>query len=136
MKSDALMSEAKSNAKSIIEKAEANAREVIEGMQDQIKQLQQSFQSLENYRDNLLSELKNLSNDTLEKVEKLVSQKKYYELDEFRQKAKELAQITEDFAINVDSSKSADKKLPKHAKEETSKASNEDEDQSFFDQIG
>jgi len=77
MKSEALMNEAKNRARAIIEKAEADAREIIDGMQDEVKGSEQVYKEFEKYRDNLVSELKNLSNDTLERVEKLQKQTKY-----------------------------------------------------------
>ncbi len=73
MKADAVMSETKSKARAMIEKTEMETRDVIEGMHDEVKLLEQSFRTIENYRDNLMVDLKTLSSDLSEKIEKLTA---------------------------------------------------------------
>ena len=68
MKADALMSEAKSRAKSIIEDAEAKARVIVDDMEDEIRELEQVFRSLDANKSTLMSELKMLANDIIDKV--------------------------------------------------------------------
>jgi len=102
MKADAVMSETKSKARALIEKAEMETKDVIVGMHDEVKLLEQSFRTIENYRDNLMVELKNLSNDLLEKIEKLNTQKKYYKIEEIKQQGKQVARMTEDFVLPVE----------------------------------
>lgn len=68
MKADALMSEAKSRAKSIIEDAESRARMIIDDMEDEIRQLEQVYRSLDANKNSLMSDLKLLANDILDKL--------------------------------------------------------------------
>jgi cell division initiation protein len=70
MKADALMSEAKHRAKSIIEDAENRAGAIIEDMEDEIRQLEQIFRSLNANKDSVMSELKNLSTDIMDKLKR------------------------------------------------------------------
>lgn len=70
MKADALMSEAKHRAKSIIEDAENRAGAIIEDMEDEIRQLEQVFRSLNANKDGVMSELKNLATDIMDKLKR------------------------------------------------------------------
>ncbi|KYG81829.1 cell division initiation protein [Roseivirga ehrenbergii] len=70
MKADALMSEAKSRAKNIIEDAENRASEIVEDMEDEIRQLEQVFKSLSANKNSMMSELKMLTSDILEKIKR------------------------------------------------------------------
>lgn len=70
MKADALMSEAKSRAKNIIEDAENRASEIVEDMEDEIRQLEQVFKSLSANKESMMSELKMLTSDILEKIKR------------------------------------------------------------------
>ncbi len=128
MNADALMSEAKSNARAMMEKAEINSREILAGMEEEVKSLEQSFRTIENYRDNLISELKSLSGDMLDKIEKLNAQKKYFKIEDFKLKAKEVARLKDDYTPPK----------PKKAKNQEEKDGGDQpaEDKSFFDQIG
>ncbi|MCZ6520013.1 MAG: DivIVA domain-containing protein [Bacteroidetes bacterium] len=133
MKADAVMNETKSKARAMIERAEMETRDVIEGMHDEVKLLEQSFRTIENYRDNLMVELKNLSSDLSEKIEKLNAQKKYYKIEEIKQQGKQVARMTEDFIQPLK------KKITTVNKPESKTDSGDEpnqEDKSFFDQIG
>ncbi|GAB5527987.1 MAG: hypothetical protein Roseis2KO_58590 [Roseivirga sp.] len=68
MNADALMSEAKSRAKSIIEDAENRAKMIVDDMEDEIRQLEQVYRGLDANKVSLMSELKNLANDMLDKL--------------------------------------------------------------------
>ena len=73
MKAEALMSESKSKARGIIERAELQAKEMIEEMQEALKDLEKNYRSLENQRDNLLAELKILSSDIMDRLDRTSS---------------------------------------------------------------
>lgn len=68
MRADGLMNEAKSRARSIIEEAENKSRMIIEDMEDEIRQLEQVFRSMDANKASLLSELKLLAEDILNKL--------------------------------------------------------------------
>ena len=68
MKADALMSEAKSRARSIIEEAEAKAREIVGDMEERAKELMQEFKELHSNKASLVSDLRLLGQEIMEKV--------------------------------------------------------------------
>lgn len=70
MKSDAIINEAKTKAKNTIEEAEARAREILTDMEDRLKLMVDKYKKLEASRDDLLSELRRLADDTLQRVER------------------------------------------------------------------
>ncbi|WP_339606622.1 DivIVA domain-containing protein [uncultured Roseivirga sp.] len=70
MKADALMSEAKSRAKNIIEDAENKASTIVDDMEDEIRQLEQVFKSLSANKESMMSELKMLTADILDKIKR------------------------------------------------------------------
>jgi len=79
---DSVLNEAKSKARMTIEEADLKARQTVEEMEDEVKALAQVYKSLENLRDNLLSDLTNLSNDTTKKVQRISEQINYFDLEE------------------------------------------------------
>lgn len=92
---DAMVSDAKSQARAIIDKAEAQAKEVIEEMNNEVKDLEENYKFVENQRDNMISQLKMLSGDVMNKVEKI----KYQEtnnIDSHLKKAKQLLRASAD----------------------------------------
>jgi cell division initiation protein len=76
MRAEGIMNEAKSKAKNMIEEAEEKSRDLLEDMQDEAKNLQKEYKFLLDQRDNLLQELKNIANDTLEKVSRSITKTK------------------------------------------------------------
>lgn len=88
---DAIMYEAESKAKDIIENAEYQASRVVEDMRDYIKQLEGNYNTLESYKETLILELKNASNDVLEKVERVRAQEDVHGKNEILEAAKKVA---------------------------------------------
>jgi len=70
MNADAMMNEAKSRAKSIIEDAEVRARSIVDDMEDEIRELEQVFRSVNANKTTLMSDLKILANDILDKLQR------------------------------------------------------------------
>jgi cell division initiation protein len=70
MKAQALMNEAKEKAKNSIEEAEAIAKQMLEEMEDRLKELAQTYRNFESHRDNLLSDMRRLASDTLDRVDR------------------------------------------------------------------
>ena len=87
MKAEGILSESKNRAKNIIEEAEIKSRMVIEEMESEVKNLQQSYKIMENQYDNLLNDLKNLANSTLERVEKGKTLQRQHGVDGIAKKA-------------------------------------------------
>ncbi len=91
IKAEGLMNEAKSMARNTLEEAESKSRDIIDDMEDQVKELMQVYRRLEHHRDNLLSDLKNISSDTLDKVDRAAQQRSKYQIEDFWEKAKEIS---------------------------------------------
>ena len=68
LKANDIVSKALDNAKEIIDDADMKSREISETLQEEVKELQNSYKRIEYQRDNLLFELKTLSQDILDKV--------------------------------------------------------------------
>jgi cell division initiation protein len=71
LRSDALVKDAKWQARKIMEEAEEEARKTFRTLQQEVKNLEQEYRSIENLRDNLMGELKNLTHDVMDKVERI-----------------------------------------------------------------
>ncbi|MGB3180551.1 MAG: DivIVA domain-containing protein [Cyclobacteriaceae bacterium] len=82
MKADGLLNDAKGRARSIMEEAEVKSRQLLEHMEDEARHLQDQCHRLEDYRDTLLSELRHLSEQTIERVEKAKNNRKEFNLEE------------------------------------------------------
>ncbi len=91
MRAEALMSEAKSKAKAMMEKAEVEARQIIEELQEAVKNIEQNHRDIENHRQNAINELKNLSVDLIEKVERTSKEQKEFRFEDYVKRVKELA---------------------------------------------
>jgi len=91
MKADAMLNEAETKARDKMEEADIQSRHAVEEMEEQLKTLGQTYRVLENYRDDLLSNIKMLSNDALEKVARAASQIKHFDLEEQIMKAKSIS---------------------------------------------
>lgn len=76
MRAEGIMNEAKSKARNMMEEAEEKSKDLLEDMQEEAKNLQKEYKFLLDQRDNMLQELRNIANDTLEKVNRSVSKTK------------------------------------------------------------
>lgn len=70
MQANSLLNESKLKAKNKLDESELRAKQVIAEMEDRLKQLIESYKKIESSRDDLLSELKRLANDALERAER------------------------------------------------------------------
>ncbi len=70
LKVEAMLHEAKSKAKDIIEEAEATSREWVDEMEERMRALAQDYKRLELHRENLLSDLKRMAQETIERVDR------------------------------------------------------------------
>ncbi|MFT4833572.1 MAG: cell division initiation protein [Marinoscillum sp.] len=99
MNADAMMGEAKSKAKNIIEKAEMEARMLIEEMQDAIKDLEQHFRGLENHKENIIGELRNLADDVHERIKRSEKNHAPFKLEDHTKRVKALMRESEAWII-------------------------------------
>lgn len=93
---EALLNESKSKARAMIEKAEVESRRIIDDLNLEIQKIQNSHRELEAKRENVISELKNLSIGLVEKVEQTVRDEKEIQFEEYAKKAKKLSQESEE----------------------------------------
>lgn len=94
MKAEAMLNEAKTKAKDTIEESEVTAKELVEEMEDRLKELVEDYKKLEQHRDNLLSDLKRISNETLERTDRAKKNSDDFNPDQYLSRArKELKKI-------------------------------------------
>lgn len=70
LNADAMISEAKTKAKNTIEEAEMISRQMLDEMEERLKIMGQQYKTLELHRDNLLSDLKRLAGETIDRVDR------------------------------------------------------------------
>lgn len=69
-KAEQMLNEAKTKAKDTIEESEVRAKQIIADMEDRVKGLIEQYKKLESTREDMLSELKRLASEVLEKVDR------------------------------------------------------------------
>lgn len=92
---EALMRESKSKASAIIEQAEVQAKEMIDEMQEALKDLEKNYRSIENQRDNLLGELKILSADIMERLDRSSRQSEPFKVEDHMKRVKSMVRESE-----------------------------------------
>lgn len=96
--SEGLMAEAQRRAKAIIEKADAQAREIVEEMSTEVKDLEESYRIIENQRENVVSQLRLLSGDVMEKVTKMKDNEASGGIESHLKKVKQMMRESSDNA--------------------------------------
>ena len=82
------MNEAKSKAKDTIEESDMRAKQIVAEMEDRLKMLVENYKKLESSRDDLLTELKRISSDALERAERARNAAKDFDADQHLNMAK------------------------------------------------
>ncbi len=105
MKADAILIEAKNQAKTIIEEAEDQAKSIVTGARDDLKNLTIEYREVENKRDNILQELKNIVGDISERLERYNRNNKIelfnkYDEKPLKEENKEVLKESEQKVIN------------------------------------
>ena len=139
LNAEQLLNEAKVKAKDTIEESEMRARQIIADMEDRVKNLIEQYKRLETTRDDMLSELKRLASEVLDKVDRAKIATKDFDPDNHlsavRRDAKKIAFPNHEY----------EKPAPEPQEEESGGASSEPEavgeppkktQKSFFDEIG
>jgi len=150
MKADKLLSDAQQRAKNIVEDANQKAQTILEEMEDELKEVADGFKQLENHRDNVAEELKNLSSGLNDKVKKIEDRMQHVDIETHLKRArKAVKKIQNADAYELEEIKSKpieheEAKAPKAEtpsnKEEPTKEKKDNkedggEDTSFFDEI-
>jgi len=81
IQAEALLNEAKSKSKGLMEESESTVRQTIENMEMEVKSLMHVYKTLENLRDNLLDDLRNIAFDVSEKVKRTSEKVKPFDFD-------------------------------------------------------
>lgn len=94
LKAEAMLNEAKTKARNVIEEAEVRSKNTLVEMEDRLRAMIESYKKLEGTRDDLLQDLKRISQDTIERVERIRTAQKNFDVDKYAADAKEGIQKT------------------------------------------
>jgi cell division initiation protein len=158
LRAEALLNEAKSKAKDTIEESDMRAKDIVAEMEDRLKLLVENYKKLETAREDLLSDLKRLANDMLDRVERSRLMSKDFNPDQHlamaRKEAKRIAFPNIDFEKPMRLEKERQREAERKEEEEKSKEPGETQQpvlekqpvlnentpkkvhKSFFDEIG
>lgn len=93
-KAEAMLNEAKAKAKDTIENAELSSKDLIEEMDDRLREMVEDYKKLDQHRDNLLSDLRRISNETIERADRVKKNSDGFNPDQYLSRArKELKKI-------------------------------------------
>jgi cell division initiation protein len=81
LRADSMMHEAKSKAKDTIDESEMRAKEILADMEDRLKAMVDNYKKLESSREDLMSDLKRLGSDLLERVERSKNTNRDFDAD-------------------------------------------------------
>jgi cell division initiation protein len=82
MNADALINEAKRRAKNTIEEAESISKQMLAEMEDRLKSLGQHYKNLELHKENLLSDLKRLAHETIDRIDRAKAASREFDPDQ------------------------------------------------------
>ena len=88
MQAEAILNEAKTKARNTIEESDTRAKEILAEMEDRLKSLVDNYKMMEASRDDLLTNIKHLSTDALERVERARASIKEFDPDKHLASAK------------------------------------------------
>lgn len=130
LKADEILNDARSQSKNLVQKADVKAKSMLQQTLSEMKKMKGECSMLEDYKENLLSELKNISYSILDRVNRSESKSI---LDTFETKIKEteaeLEKQTEDFE------QIAEKYKDESSQNDTPKTDTNNNLASFFDSI-
>ncbi len=81
LKAEQLINEAKTKAKDTIEESEVRAKQIVAEMEERVKGLLEHYKKLESAREDMLSELKHMASEVLEKVDRSKANAKEFDPD-------------------------------------------------------
>lgn len=140
LKADALMNEAKSKAKDTIEESEMRAKQIIADMEDRVKALIDNYKKMESTREDMVSELKRLAQDVLEKAERSRTMTRDFDPDNHlsavRREAKKIAFPNMDYEKPARQETTPERERPLLEQAEVPEEQSKKTHQSFFDAIG
>jgi cell division initiation protein len=136
LKAEAMLNEAKSKSRDIIESADVTAKQMLEEMEERLKALVQQYKTLESHRENLLSDLKRLAGETIDRVERMKGSSREFDPDQHltlaKREAKKLLNPNADFELPI---RKPTMPMPAHLTESSVFADERKPQKSFFDDI-
>ena len=139
LKAEQMLSEAKTKARDTIEESEMRARQIVADMEDRVKSLIDQYKKLESTRDDMLSELKRLASEVLEKVDRSKHASRDFDpdthLSAVKREARKVAFPNHEYehpSQPEDTSKGADEMFDQPAPADAARKTQK----SFFDEIG
>lgn len=140
LQADQLLSEAKTKARDTIEESEMRAKQIIADMEDRVKNLIEQYKKLESTREDMLSELKRLATEVLEKVDRAKNSTKDFDADSHlsivRREAKKIAFPNTDYQRPAEKPPTEERHEPIVEHEEAVPEPARKNQKSFFDEIG
>lgn len=94
LNAEAMLNEAKTKARNLIEESESRSKNTLVEMEERLKTLVESYKKLESTRDDLLQDLKRISQDNIERVERIKNATKNFDADKYAAEAKSGMQKT------------------------------------------
>src|SRR5687767_14665533 len=70
LQAEGILNEAKTKARNVIEESDTRAKEILADMEDRLKFLVENYKTMEVSRDELLTNIKHLATDALDRVER------------------------------------------------------------------
>jgi cell division initiation protein len=110
LKADALLNEAKVKARNTLEEADVKSKHTLVEMEDRLKSMIENYKKLESARDELLMELKRISQDTIERVERIKNTQKNFDADQHALQARK--EIKKTIAPNGDFNSTEPEEVP------------------------
>lgn len=89
LKAETILNDARAQARELQDRADDKAEKILQGMARRVKEMEQHYRQLESYRDNLLSDLLVLANNTLERVEQAENKVRKHDISSFVQDAEQ-----------------------------------------------
>ena len=88
LNAEAILNEAKTKARNMIEESEVRSKNTLTEMEERLKTLVENYKKLESTRDDLLQDLKRISQDNIERVERIRTTTKNFDADSYVAEAK------------------------------------------------
>jgi cell division initiation protein len=82
MKADSMVNEARTKAKNAIEEAEYLSKQMVNEMEERLKALGQHYKTLELHKDNLLSDMKRLAAETIDRLDRAKTTNRDFDPDQ------------------------------------------------------
>lgn len=138
-KADQLVNEAKNMAKDTIEESEVRAKQIVADMEDRLKALIDEYKKLESTREDMLSELKRLASEVMERVERSKQHARDFDADKHlsvvKREAKKIAFPNMDYE-KPEAVEKAPETREEVAQHQSSGEPPKKTHKSFFDEIG